>query len=132
MPVDVDHDRLGPQQHQLLRWIAVQVGLLEFKDDDGEPTMIDLDSGELDKIIAQAKNRTVQWSSNKYFGPHHVAWQGVTKAERASLSRSLKKLEERGFIKRLGDGRIKLTTAGYRYFIEVYHRDRKPKPDYSI
>ncbi len=119
----VDDLRLSAQQRLLLRWIAEQVGILPNPNDpDGRGSQM-LTPEERARVIARAKGKTIRWSSNKYFGPYHVAYQGVTDAETSSLSRSLKTLEQRGFINRLGDGRIKLTPGGHRYLVTRHSHD---------
>jgi hypothetical protein len=129
----VDDVRLSQQQFSLLRWIAKQVGILaDFDDPEAEASQF-LEDKDRARIIEQAKGKAIRWSSNKYFGPSHIAYQGVSDAQRASLSRSLKSLEQRGFIKRLSDGRIKLTAAGHRYLVAYYlgNTTALQPPDYT-
>ncbi len=114
----VDDVRLSQQQLALLRWIAEQVGILA-NFDDPEQNVMRTDS-ELAKAIKQARDKTIRWSSNKYFGPYRTAYLGISDTEISSLSRSLKKLEDRGFINRLGDGRIKLTSSGHDYLVKRF------------
>ena len=116
----IDDVRLSKQQRALLRWIAEQVHILANLDDPDAKESLMVEARERAKVLMRAKNKTIRWSANRFFGPHHVAYKGVSDAERSSLSRSLKKLQERGFIKRLDDGRIQLTSGGHRYLISMY------------
>lgn len=123
----VDDVRLSQQQIKLLSWIAEQVGIsADFNDPEAEGAQF-LEDTERARILERAKDKTIRWSSNKYLGPHHKAYRGVSEAEVSSLSRSLKKLEDRGFIKRLGDSRIKLTSAGHRYLLRRYFGSNYPR-----
>ncbi len=75
----VDDVRLSQQQLDLLRWIAEQVGILANPDDAEQNLM--LESTEQAKAIKRARDKTIRWSSNKYFGPYRTAYTGISATE---------------------------------------------------